>query len=215
METSHLPAYDYRPGEGPTLVFLHYWGGAARTWQPVIERLPGRGTLAVEARGWGRSRSLPGPYTLRQLAQDTHDIVTDAGLGEYVLVGHSMGGRWPSSSPPRIRPGSPGSCSSRPARRGPRPPSPPSTGKLWPRPAKPTKPRPPPATPSSPPPRSPRNSRPRSWPTRLDRVEPPEVLRDNLVPYLGNAGFRVIPRSGHLVPSEAPAELAGILRAVG
>jgi hypothetical protein len=63
METSHLPACDYRPGEGPTLVFLHYWGGAARTWQPVIERLPGRGTLAVEARGWGRSRSLPGLYT--------------------------------------------------------------------------------------------------------------------------------------------------------
>jgi hypothetical protein len=63
METSHLPAYDYRPGEGPTLVFLHSWGGAARTWQPVIERLPGRGTLAVEARGWGRSRSLPGLYT--------------------------------------------------------------------------------------------------------------------------------------------------------
>lgn len=26
-----LPAYDHRPGTGPTLVFLHYWGGSART----------------------------------------------------------------------------------------------------------------------------------------------------------------------------------------
>jgi hypothetical protein len=29
----HLPAYDYRAGDGPKLVFLHYWGGAARTCQ--------------------------------------------------------------------------------------------------------------------------------------------------------------------------------------
>jgi hypothetical protein len=59
----------------------------------VIDRLPGRGTLSIEARGWGRSRDLPGPYTLEQLALDTRDVIADAGVTDYVLVGHSMGGK--------------------------------------------------------------------------------------------------------------------------
>ncbi|MFI1994480.1 alpha/beta fold hydrolase [Actinoplanes sp. NPDC020271] len=88
-----LPTYDHYRGSGPTLVFLHYWGGSARTWQPVIERLPGRDAVAVDARGWGRSRELPGPYTLEQSAQDTAGVIAEAGLREYVLVGHSMGGK--------------------------------------------------------------------------------------------------------------------------
>lgn len=53
--------YDYRPGTGPTLVFLHYWGGSARTWAPVIDRLEGRGTLSIDFRGWGRSGACPAP----------------------------------------------------------------------------------------------------------------------------------------------------------
>lgn len=88
-----LPTFDHRPGAGPTLVFLHYWGGSARTWAPVIERCEARSTLAIEARGWGRSRDLAGPYTLDQMARDVRDVVAHAGVPEYVLVGHSMGGK--------------------------------------------------------------------------------------------------------------------------
>ncbi len=85
--------YDYRPGTGPTLVFLHYWGGSARTWAPVIDRLEGRGTLSIDFRGWGRSGALPGPYTLEQFADDVTDVIHQSGLTDYVLVGHSMGGK--------------------------------------------------------------------------------------------------------------------------
>ncbi|MEU3461255.1 alpha/beta hydrolase [Streptomyces sp. NPDC006733] len=88
-----LPAYDHRPGTGPTLVFLHYWGGSARTWDLVVDRLAGRGALTVDFRGWSRSRGLSGPYTLRQLADDTLAQIADAGITDYVLVGHSMGGK--------------------------------------------------------------------------------------------------------------------------
>ncbi|SEP52845.1 alpha/beta fold hydrolase [Amycolatopsis saalfeldensis] len=247
-----IPAYDHRTGRAPTLVFLHYWGGSARTWQPVLDRLPGRATLTIEARGWGRSRRLPGPYTLRQLAQDTHDIVADAGLGDYVLVGHSMGGKVAQLV-----------AATRPAG---------LTGLVLvaPGPARPAAFVTPEyrqtlaqayetdetaaaardtvltATPLDEDLKNQvvadsRASAPEArleWPLRgiaeditreargievaalvlaggLDRVEPPEVLRDNLVPYLGNAEFRVIPGSGHLVPLEAPAELAGILREFG
>jgi len=92
--TQHrLPVYDHRSGAGPTLVFLHYWGGSALTWEPVITRLPARSTLSIDFRGWSRSSDLPGPYTLDQLAQDTLGIIQAAGLTDYVLVGHSMGGK--------------------------------------------------------------------------------------------------------------------------
>jgi pimeloyl-ACP methyl ester carboxylesterase len=92
--TQHrLPVYDHRSGAAPTLVFLHYWGGSARTWEQVVSRLPGRSTLSIDFRGWSRSSDLPGPYTLDQLASDTLDVIRDAGLTSYVLVGHSMGGK--------------------------------------------------------------------------------------------------------------------------
>ena len=49
--------------------------------------------LAVDQRGWGRSRALPGPYTLQQLADDVLATIAEAGIDDYVLVGHSMGGK--------------------------------------------------------------------------------------------------------------------------
>ncbi|WP_328539111.1 alpha/beta fold hydrolase [Streptomyces sp. NBC_00344] len=88
-----MPAYDHRPGAGPTLVFLHYWGGSARTWDLVVDHLAGRDLLTVDFRGWSRSSGLPGPYTLRQLSDDTLAVIADAAVTDYVLVGHSMGGK--------------------------------------------------------------------------------------------------------------------------
>ncbi|MDT0264382.1 alpha/beta fold hydrolase, partial [Jatrophihabitans lederbergiae] len=41
-----------------------------------------------------------------------------------------------------------------------------------------------------------------------DPIEPVQVLRHNLLPYLSHAQFMLIPRTGHLIPLEAPAELA-------
>ena len=90
---SGLPSYDHRAGTGPTLVLLHYWGGSARTWDGVVDRLPGRDVLALDVRGWGRSQHLPGPYSLHQLAKDVVGVIAEAGVREHVLVGHSMGGK--------------------------------------------------------------------------------------------------------------------------
>ncbi|GAA1221085.1 alpha/beta hydrolase [Kitasatospora nipponensis] len=79
---------------GPALVFVHYWGGSAATWDGVVERLPAdRRTVRFDQRGWGTSRALPGPYTLDQLADDLAYVVETLDLGPFVLVGHSMGGK--------------------------------------------------------------------------------------------------------------------------
>ena len=82
-------------GDGePALIFLHYWGGSARTWTPVVARLPAMiRKVVLNQRGWGGSRSTDGHYGLQALADDVIDTVEALGIGRYVLVGHSMGGK--------------------------------------------------------------------------------------------------------------------------
>jgi pimeloyl-ACP methyl ester carboxylesterase len=85
---------DVREGDGPPLIFLHYWGGSRRTWGPVLQRLdPRQGFVSYDQRGWGDSASVPGPYDLEQLADDAQRVIGAAGRSRYVLVGHSMGGK--------------------------------------------------------------------------------------------------------------------------
>ncbi|MGW1073023.1 alpha/beta fold hydrolase [Streptomyces sp. NPDC002537] len=108
---------------GPTLVFAHYWGGSADTWNAVVERLPAdRDTVRFDQRGWGSSRPLPGPYHLDRLADDLVDVVTGLGLGPFVLVGHSMGAKVSLLAAARRPPGLAGLALLAPA-----PPQPPAT----------------------------------------------------------------------------------------
>ena len=77
-----------------TLLFLHYWGGSARTWTRVIDQLEGEARcVAIDQRGWGCSASLDGRYDLEAMADDVEDVVCALGLKQVVLVGHSMGGK--------------------------------------------------------------------------------------------------------------------------
>ena len=82
-----------RRGPGPTLLFLHYWGGSARTWDSVLTLLdPETPVASYDHRGWGRSAALPGPFDLAQLASDATAVVETLHT-DVVLVGHSMGGK--------------------------------------------------------------------------------------------------------------------------
>jgi pimeloyl-ACP methyl ester carboxylesterase len=78
----------------PALVFLHYWGGSAGTWQLVIDRLGGEVRwVAIDQRGWGDSVATDGRYDLAAMADDVESVVRALDLRRYVLVGHSMGGK--------------------------------------------------------------------------------------------------------------------------
>lgn len=46
-----------------------------------------------------------------------------------------------------------------------------------------------------------------------DRVDPPEVLRRELLPRIAQARLMVLPGVGHLLPLEAPADLASVIKA--
>lgn len=88
-----LNVRDQGSGE-PTLVFLHYWGGSARTWAQVIDRLAGRHRcVAFDQRGWGGSEAPADGYATHDLANDVLALIEALELTNYVLVGHSMGGK--------------------------------------------------------------------------------------------------------------------------
>lgn len=88
-----LPAW-VQTGKSPTLVFLHYWGGSHRTFNPVVALLSsGCSVVTYDQRGWGEARDLPGPYGISQLAEDALNLVGELGVESFVLIGHSMGGK--------------------------------------------------------------------------------------------------------------------------
>ncbi|PKU22983.1 alpha/beta fold hydrolase [Telmatospirillum siberiense] len=82
-------------GEGqPTLVFLHYWGGSTETWSDTIDHLSeNHRCIAFDFRGWGESGKGLLDYGLDALARDTLALIAQIGLTNYVLIGHSMGGK--------------------------------------------------------------------------------------------------------------------------
>jgi pimeloyl-ACP methyl ester carboxylesterase len=93
VDGAHLHA-DTRDGTAPALVFLHYWGGSRRTWNLVLDRLdPDQVFANYDQRGWGDSADAPGPYDLQQLADDAQSVIATLRYTDYVLVGHSMGGK--------------------------------------------------------------------------------------------------------------------------
>lgn len=78
----------------PVLVFLHYWGGSARTWRHVTAPLAAtHRTIALDQRGWGGSDAPASGYALEDLAADARGIVEALDVRRYVLIGHSMGGK--------------------------------------------------------------------------------------------------------------------------
>lgn len=89
----------------PAVVLLHYFGGSAQSWREVVDALGASGTgvrcIAPDLRGFGDSAASapsggdpPGAgYAVNDYADDVAALVGALGLGDYVLVGHSMGGK--------------------------------------------------------------------------------------------------------------------------
>ena len=86
----------FEAGQGEkTLIFLHYFGGSSRTWQPVMELLSADfRCLAPDLRGWGDSDAVPeAACRVEDMADDVQTLIAALGLMRYTLVGHSMGGK--------------------------------------------------------------------------------------------------------------------------
>ena len=86
--------HDDDQGSGPpTLVFLHYFAGSLRSWVHVAGDLSRScRCLSLDLPGFGRSAPLS-TYSVQTVAQAVAMRISDCRLDNYVLVGHSMGGK--------------------------------------------------------------------------------------------------------------------------
>lgn len=77
----------------PVLVFLHYFGGAARSWQWVIEQLKDDyHCVALDLPGFGGTDPLNSP-SIEGMADYVRQETERLGLSSFILLGHSMGGK--------------------------------------------------------------------------------------------------------------------------
>ncbi len=75
---------------GVPIVAIHGITANHRSFAPLAARTPAP-MLAVDLRGRGGSRALPGPFGLVQHADDVAAAIRAAGFERVIVVGHSMG----------------------------------------------------------------------------------------------------------------------------
>lgn len=89
----HYLDYGDAGSDGLVFVLVHGLGGRWQHWQENIPALAERGrVVAVDLPGFGRSRPLPGGYSIDAFADAVADLLVVLDLPEVVLVGHSLGG---------------------------------------------------------------------------------------------------------------------------
>jgi 3-oxoadipate enol-lactonase len=80
-------------GEGDPLVIVMGLGGDLLAWARQIPEFAQRyRVIAVENRDVGRSSYADGPYEIADMADDTLAVVDELGVGDFHLLGVSMGG---------------------------------------------------------------------------------------------------------------------------
>lgn len=84
----------YGPAGAPTLLFTHGWGLSRAEWYYAHRHLAGRYRLLLwDLPGLGQSTApRDGQYDLERLAGHLDAVLTQAGDGPVILVGHSIGG---------------------------------------------------------------------------------------------------------------------------
>jgi pimeloyl-ACP methyl ester carboxylesterase len=80
-------------GSGPPLLLVHGLMVTGEMFEPLIEHLAARHRVIVpDLRGHGRSRGLPPPYTVAQLASDLARLLDHLGIDSTAVLGYSQGG---------------------------------------------------------------------------------------------------------------------------
>lgn len=79
----------------PSLVFLHYFGGSSESWTEVIAPLSkDYHCVAPDLRGFGASSDFAESYTIEDYADDVEKLIALLKIENFVLIGHSMGGKF-------------------------------------------------------------------------------------------------------------------------
>ncbi|MGR2753119.1 alpha/beta hydrolase [Agromyces arachidis] len=91
---------------GTPMLAIHGITASHRAWHHVADALPARRIVAPDLRGRGRSADLPGPWSLRDHADDQARLLDALGIDRALVVGHSMGAfvtvRFAAAHPDRV-----------------------------------------------------------------------------------------------------------------
>ena len=80
-------------GEGQPLLILHGLFGSSDNWQTLGKKFAEDFEVyLVDQRNHGRSPHTD-EFSYELMAEDLHELITDLGLSDVILVGHSMGGK--------------------------------------------------------------------------------------------------------------------------
>ena|SRR5882672_34499 len=80
-------------GSGPPLLLVHGLMVTGDMFDPVVDQFATRHRVIVpDLRGHGRSRALPPPYMVRQLAADLSRLLDHLGIESTGVLGYSQGG---------------------------------------------------------------------------------------------------------------------------
>ena len=82
-------------GEGQPVLALHGWGGSIESFWPVAEKLQPLGYQVhlLDLPGFGRSALPPADWGVADYANFVRTYLSNAGLEQIALLGHSFGGR--------------------------------------------------------------------------------------------------------------------------
>jgi pimeloyl-ACP methyl ester carboxylesterase len=110
---SHAPTLRYvelNPSGAPTVVFLHGLGSYLKFWRAQLDVVAAQGyrVIAIDQLGFGKSdKPALFPYTTESFGENVVELLDLLGLGDVILVGHSMGGQTALSTairfPTRVR----------------------------------------------------------------------------------------------------------------
>ncbi|GAB4384469.1 MAG: alpha/beta hydrolase [Elainellaceae cyanobacterium] len=91
IEIDNSPTIEWGNGD-KTLVFLHYFGGAAMSWQWVAAQLQDCRCVAINLPGFGGTSALEQP-SLQKYSDVISQELARLDIENYTLIGHSMGGK--------------------------------------------------------------------------------------------------------------------------
>jgi pimeloyl-ACP methyl ester carboxylesterase len=107
--TGNINLYYEDHGTGKPVILIHGWPLSGASWEKQGAALldAGHRVITYDRRGFNRSSQPSTGYNYDTFAEDLHQLVTKLDLGDFALVGFSMGGgevaRW-STNPCQDKP---------------------------------------------------------------------------------------------------------------
>jgi pimeloyl-ACP methyl ester carboxylesterase len=93
VKGGEIAVFQYGNGSGDPVLLIHGVTSSNRAFQLFADALIARGKapFAVDLRGRGDSNNLPGPFGMKQHAQDMAAVIDHFGWTQPDVIGHSMG----------------------------------------------------------------------------------------------------------------------------